>query len=45
VSVGKGWAEAVVDLRGKIGQAKKVQFLLVTDKGSCKVEIRNIRFE
>jgi len=45
VAVGKSWSEAVVDLRGKIGQAKKVQFLLVTDKGSCKVEIKNIRFE
>jgi len=28
-----------------LGKAKKVQFLLVTDKGSCQVEIKNIRFE
>ncbi|MFC1637485.1 family 16 glycosylhydrolase [Candidatus Margulisiibacteriota bacterium] len=45
VPVGKGWTEVVVDLRSKIGRAKKVQFLLVTDSGSCNVEIRGLRFE
>jgi hypothetical protein len=34
-----------VDLQNAILKAKKVQFLLVTDKGSCQVEIKNIRFE
>lgn len=30
---------------GGMKQVKNVQFLLVTDKGSCAVEIRNLRFE
>lgn len=34
-----------VNLQGLVQKAKKVQFLLVTDKGSCQVEIKNIRFE
>ena len=34
-----------VDLKKEISQVKKVQFLLVTDSGSCQVEIKNIRFE
>lgn len=32
-------------LAGKVDKVKKVQVLLVTDKGSCKVEVKNIRFE
>ena len=28
-----------------LGKAKKIQFLMVTDNGSCRVEIKNLRFE
>jgi hypothetical protein len=45
VPVTSGWTEVAIDLRSKIGLAKKVQFLLVTDSGSCDVKIKGLRFE
>jgi len=34
-----------VDLEDKINRVKKIQFLMVTDNGSCRIEIKNLRFE
>jgi hypothetical protein len=34
-----------VNLQNRVDMAKKVQFLLVTDNGNCRVDIRNLRFE
>ena len=39
------FSTATKDLEGKITKVKKVQVLLVTDNGSCKVEIKNLRFD
>ncbi|MDI6731695.1 MAG: family 16 glycosylhydrolase, partial [Candidatus Margulisbacteria bacterium] len=45
IRLDSNWTEISVDLQGRISTAKKVQFLLVTDNGSCNVEIANLRFE
>jgi len=44
VEINKNITSAAIDLEG-MRKVKKVQFLLVTDKGSCRVEIKNLRFE
>ncbi|MEE8637576.1 MAG: family 16 glycosylhydrolase [Candidatus Margulisiibacteriota bacterium] len=45
VSLTGKFSTATVNLEGQITKAKKVQVLLVTDNGSCKVKIKNMRFE
>jgi hypothetical protein len=45
VDVSADWAAVTVGLNHEIRELQKVQFLLVTDQGSCQIEIRNIRFE
>jgi hypothetical protein len=45
IEVKPGLSTVSIDLENKIPKAKKIQFLLVTDKGSCQLEIRNLRFE
>jgi endo-1,3-1,4-beta-glycanase ExoK len=44
VKLSKDWTEYTIDLED-ITEVKKLQFLLLTSKGSCNVEIRNLRFE
>jgi len=44
VDVTDDFSTVTVDLKG-MKQVKKVQFLLVTNNGSCKIEVKNIRFE
>jgi len=34
-----------VDLEGKINKVKKIQFMLISDNGSCEVEIKDIIFK
>ncbi len=45
IEPGRDFSTVELALEGKIDKVKKVQFLLVTDKGSCRVEIKNVRFE
>lgn len=45
VELTSGFQTITVDLQNQVDKVQKVQFLLVTDNGSCQVEIRNIRFE
>ena len=45
VALKSNFVTVTVPLKDLIKKVKKVQFLLVTDKGSCKVEVKNLRFE
>jgi beta-glucanase (GH16 family) len=45
VELTNGFQTVTFNLENMVNKIKKVQFLLVTDSGSCQVEIRNIRFE
>ena len=45
VAVGKDFQTVTVNLEGQVKSAKKIQFILVSDKGSIKVEIKDLRFE
>ncbi len=45
VIINREWTELTVDLRDQIPKAQKILFQLATDKGSCNVEVRKMRFE
>jgi hypothetical protein len=45
VTLGKDFQTITIDLEGQVSKAKKIQFILVTDKGSINVEIKDLRFE
>jgi hypothetical protein len=45
IEVSPPMSTVAIPLEGKIDVLQKVQFLLVTDRGSCELQIRNIRFE
>jgi hypothetical protein len=39
------WVPVTIDLNDQFSQVQKVQLILVTDNGSCRLEFRNMRFE
>jgi len=45
IEISPAMSTVAIPLEGRINTLQKVQFLLVTDQGSCEVQIRNIRFE
>lgn len=45
IALSADFKTVTIDLDHQVDKVKKIQFLLVTDKGSCQVEIKNLRFE
>ncbi|OGC25962.1 hypothetical protein A3K32_00625 [candidate division WOR-1 bacterium RIFOXYB2_FULL_45_9] len=45
VSVSADWTEVVIYLGSNVEKAQKLQWQINSERGSCQIEIRNIRFE